>query len=211
MGQTISNSFVWTRGGDAGDEEADETALETVGPSLVVPIKLDDCSVLPKRSTADAAGFDLCANERVVLAPTATFFKIRTGVRMAIGTQTAKLHFGDTAVMYGMIRGRSGLASKGIECFHGTIDADYRGELMVMLKNTTGAEFVVEYGDRIAQIVFSVALTPSLLVCESVSAESETARGEGGFGSTGGVAAVAVEPVVDGVAVEADTDGEERV
>ena len=84
-----------------------------------------------------------------------------------------------------MQRARSGLTSKGIEAFHGTIDADYRGEVIVMLKNTTNQEFVVKKGDRIAQLIFSIALGPNMIDYEDIETAFETTRGTGGFGSTG--------------------------
>ena len=85
----------------------------------------------------------------------------------------------------GLIYARSGLASKrGLAPSNkvGVVDSDYRGEIMVSLYNQSGSEQTVEAGERIAQLV----VTPFLSVdFEEVSSLSDTARGEGGFGSTG--------------------------
>jgi len=83
------------------------------------------------------------------------------------------------------IRPRSGLAYKhGITCLNtpGTIDADYRGEVKVLLINHGEAPFKIERGERIAQMVIAPITQPEF---EPVEVLSETARGEGGFGSTG--------------------------
>ena len=129
---------------------------------------------LPSRQSAHAAGFDVCSAESdLVLAP---------GERRAVGTGLAfELPEG-----YEMqVRPRSGLALKyGITLPNapGTIDSDYRGELKVILQNGGAEAFPIRRGDRIAQLVFARHETPELLESEAVS---ETARGAGGFGSTG--------------------------
>ena len=202
MGQTISNSFVWTRGGDDGDggdgENPEETALEPLGPAMPVPVELGETATMPKRATSGSAGFDLCASEDVVLPANGVYTKVKTGVKMAIGTPQSALRFGEGVVVFGAVRGRSGLTSKGIDVFHGTVDADYRGELVVLMRNTTNADFQIKPGDRIAQMVFSVALIPALVEYDDVAKEFDTERGAGGFGSTG-VAAVAAVAAVEAV------------
>ena len=83
------------------------------------------------------------------------------------------------------MRPRSGLAAKaGITCLNtpGTIDADYRGEVKVILINLGQEEFVIRRGDRIAQLVIAPVASASWMEVESLDA---TARGAGGFGSTG--------------------------
>jgi dUTP pyrophosphatase len=83
------------------------------------------------------------------------------------------------------VRPRSGLALKqGVTCLNspGTIDADYRGEVQVLLANLSTAEVVIRKGDRIAQLIVSPV---SRAVWVELEALSETARGVGGFGSTG--------------------------
>ena len=81
------------------------------------------------------------------------------------------------------IRGRSGLARKnGIDCFQGTIDSDYRGEVSAILINTSDAMLQINPGDRIAQAVIAPVIKARWNEVEELS---ETKRGEGGFGSTG--------------------------
>jgi dUTP pyrophosphatase len=116
---------------------------------------------------------DICAAEAVKLKP---------GARFAVPTGFA------VAIPHGyeiQVRPRSGLALKhGITCLNtpGTIDCDYRGEVKVILANLGEEVFEIERGDRIAQLV--VAPAPQALVTE-VETLDETARGAGGFGSTG--------------------------
>ena len=101
--------------------------------------------------------------------------KVHTGVSMQID--------GDTNTV-GLIYARSGIATKfGIapaNCV-GVIDWDYRGELIVALHNSSENDFVINHGDRIAQLVLAPVFTPEV---ELVSELSDTARGAGGFGST---------------------------
>jgi dUTP pyrophosphatase len=83
------------------------------------------------------------------------------------------------------VRPRSGLAAKyGISCVNtpGTVDADYRGEIRVNLINHGKADFIINRGDRIAQIIIAPVIQAVWDVCEELD---ETARGTGGFGSTG--------------------------
>ncbi len=131
---------------------------------------------LPAPATAAAAGLDLCAavTERTALKPGGRL-AVSTGLRLAI-----------PAGFEGQVRPRSGLALRhGVTVANapGTIDADYRGELMVALINLGNAAFVIERGMRIAQIVFA-PVVPARLVEASVDVHG-TARGAGGFGSTG--------------------------
>jgi dUTP pyrophosphatase len=129
---------------------------------------------LPSRQTAHAAGYDVASAEPdLILAP---------GERRAVGTGlTFELPEG-----YEMqVRPRSGLALRhGITLPNapGTIDADYRGELKVILQNGGTEPFPIRRGDRIAQLVFARHEAPELLESDAVG---ETARGAGGFGSTG--------------------------
>ena len=130
---------------------------------------------LPKRMSEWAAGFDLHAAvaEPLTLAPGARAL-VPTGFAMAMPRE-----------LEAQIRPRSGLAFKhGITCLNspGTIDADYRGEVKVLLINLGQEPFVIERGERIAQMVFQ--LVPQVEITE-VAELSETVRGEGGFGHTG--------------------------
>ncbi len=85
----------------------------------------------------------------------------------------------------GQVRPRSGLAAKsGITCLNspGTVDADYRGEMKVILINLGEEDFTIRRGDRIAQLVIAPVIQAAW---DEVDALDETARGSGGFGSTG--------------------------
>jgi len=128
---------------------------------------------LPRYATAGAAGMDVVAAESSELAP---------GARAAIATGFA------LAIPEGyevQVRPRSGLALKhGVTCLNtpGTIDHDYRGEVKVILANLGAEPFAVVRGERIAQLVPAPVLRAELA---EVDALDETARGSGGFGSTG--------------------------
>jgi dUTP pyrophosphatase len=130
---------------------------------------------LPAYATEGAAGMDVLAAEDVTLTP---------GARHAVATGLA------LAIPPGFeiqVRPRSGLALKhGITVPNtpGTIDSDYRGELKVILINHGKDAFDVRRGDRIAQLVLSPVTRASWLKVDELD---ETVRGEGGFGSTGGV------------------------
>ena len=128
---------------------------------------------LPAYATAGAAGMDVVAAEALTLAPGGRH-AVATGFAMAIpeGYEV-------------QVRPRSGLALKhGITCLNtpGTIDSDYRGEVKVILANLGSEPFVIERGDRIAQMVPAVVTRAAL---SEVTTLDETERGAGGFGSTG--------------------------
>ncbi|WP_372631704.1 dUTP diphosphatase [Cohnella sp.] len=130
---------------------------------------------LPRQMSEWAAGFDLHAavSDPVVLAPGERAL-IPTGFAMAMPRE-----------LEAQIRPRSGLAYKhGITCLNspGTIDADYRGEVKVLLVNLGQEPFTIERGERIAQMVFQ--RVPQVML-EEVAELSDTSRGEGGFGHTG--------------------------
>lgn len=130
---------------------------------------------IPKRMTEGSAGFDLQASvsEAVTLAPGERKL-IPTGFAMAMPVE-----------LEAQIRPRSGLAFKhGITCLNapGTIDADYRGEVKVLLVNLGQEPFIIERGERIAQMLFQVV--PSVAIIEADELP-DTLRGEGGFGHTG--------------------------
>lgn len=130
---------------------------------------------LPQKMSELASGFDLYAavEEPVTLQP---------GERVLIPTGIA---ISMPAELEAQIRPRSGLAFKhGITCLNtpGTIDADYRGEIKVLLINLGQAPFTIERNERIAQMVFQVV--PQVQF-ELVDELSDTARGSGGFGHTG--------------------------
>jgi len=132
---------------------------------------------LPAYETKDAAGVDLRA-----AVPEAEPIKLEPGKRALIPTG---LVMEIPSGFEGQIRPRSGLAFKnGITCLNtpGTIDADYRGEVMVLLINLGEEAFIVERGMRIAQMV--IAPVNQVEIVET-SLANETERGSGGFGSTG--------------------------
>ena len=128
---------------------------------------------LPAYVTEGAAGMDVVAAEALTLAP---------GDRAAVATGFA------IAIPSGyevQVRPRSGLALKhGVTCLNtpGTIDSDYRGEVKVILANLGRDPFPIARGDRIAQLVPAAVLHATL---HEVATLDETARGAGGFGSTG--------------------------
>ncbi|MCL2227649.1 MAG: dUTP diphosphatase [Oscillospiraceae bacterium] len=130
---------------------------------------------LPVRKTAGSVGFDIfaCLGAEAVIAPGETK-KVGAGFAMA-------LEPGFAAFIYA----RSGLGvDYGIapaNCV-GVIDSDYRGEVTVGLRNSSNVPFVVRDGERIAQMVICRCELPELVLCEALD---ETARGSGGFGSTG--------------------------
>lgn len=137
--------------------------------------KLRRGAVLPSSGSAFAAGYDLyaCIDENVEIAPHTTR-KIGTGISVEIPEG-----------YFGAVFARSGLAAKNglrpANCV-GVCDSDYRGEYIVALHNDSEISYTVKPGDRIAQLVVLPYLT-----CDFEEAEelSDTARGAGGFGSTG--------------------------
>ena len=143
----------------------------------VVPLPHFEGLALPAYETADAAGMDLRAAVGED-APVA----LKPGERAMIPTGlTIALPAGHEA----QVRPRSGLAAKhGITCLNtpGTIDADYRGEVKVILINLGQEAFVIKRGERIAQMVIAPVTRAELNV---VATLDETLRGSGGFGSTG--------------------------
>jgi dUTP pyrophosphatase len=130
---------------------------------------------LPHYETIASAGMDLRANivEPITLKPLGrTIVKTGLFIELPIGIEA-------------QVRPRSGLAAKrGITVLNapGTVDADYRGEIGVILVNLSNEDFIIENGERIAQLVIAKHERADW---EEVSELSETSRGEGGFGSTG--------------------------
>jgi dUTP pyrophosphatase len=137
--------------------------------------RLRGTAIVPRYMTAGSAGMDLssAAEAAVVLAP---------GARLGVPTGLAiALPVGYEA----QVRPRSGLAIKhGVTVVNapGTIDADYRGEIVVLLVNLGSEPFSIAPGDRIAQMVVAPVIQVQL---EEVDALDDTARGAGGFGHTG--------------------------
>ncbi|KPH60609.1 MULTISPECIES: dUTP diphosphatase [unclassified Novosphingobium] len=146
-----------------------------------VPVKIlphGEGLALPAYATDGAAGMDVVSAEDVILAPGGRH-AVATGLAMAIppGFEI-------------QVRPRSGLALKhGISVPNspGTIDSDYRGELKVILINHGAQAFEIRRGDRVAQLVLAPVTRAAWLTVDELEA---TERGEGGFGSTGGVVAL---------------------
>ena len=144
-------------------------------PGALRVLRLDPQATLPTRAYAHDAGLDLYALEPVVLGP-GERASVRTGVAVEIPAGQA-----------GLVLPRSGLAARhGIALVNapGLIDAGYRGELCVLLLNTDRkASCSLAAGDRIAQLVLIAVTTPPVT---EVAELSDSERGGGGFGSSGG-------------------------
>ncbi|PWM40860.1 MAG: dUTP diphosphatase [Clostridiales bacterium] len=138
--------------------------------------RLSETAVLPARATGGSAGYDLCADIRspVTILPGETQ-RLGSGIAIALPDP------GYVALIFG----RSGLGNKhGLTPANavGVIDSDYRGELIIGLRNHGEVPYTVQPGERIAQLVVLPVHTPELCEVESLD---ETERGAGGFGSTG--------------------------
>jgi dUTP pyrophosphatase len=130
---------------------------------------------LPKYATIGSAGMDLVAAiEEPIIIKTGEIKLIKTGIAIAL-----------EAGFEAQIRPRSGLALKnGITVLNapGTIDSDYRGEICVILINHSKIDFIIERGMRIAQMIIAKYQQAEIIEVDDLE---ETARGDGGFGSTG--------------------------
>lgn len=143
---------------------------------MIVSVKkLKNEATLPTRGSEQAAGYDLYAclpDGDVTVAPGETV-RIGTGLAFAVPEG-----------YFGAIFARSGLAARGLRPANcvGVADSDYRGEYIVALHNDSAASMTVSHGDRIAQLVVMPFLPVTFEEREDLSS---TARGDGGFGSTG--------------------------
>lgn len=150
-------------------------AAGTLAPMESVPIhvlRLREHARLPARSTPHATGFDLHACLETPLRLTPAPVRVPTGIAIEFPSGYDV-----------QVRPRSGLSSRGVGVAFGTIDADYRGELLVTMWTFGGLEsYTVEDGDRIAQLVVSRLASAEIVEAGELSA---TDRGEGGHGSTG--------------------------
>ena len=143
--------------------------------SMIVRVVNSSKHELPKYETEASAGMDLRANleESIVLKPLQRTL-VPTGlfIELPVGYEA-------------QVRPRSGLAFKhGISVLNtpGTIDADYRGEIKVILVNLSDTDFEIKDGERVAQMIISAHVQAKL---QQVEVLSETSRGAGGFGHTG--------------------------
>lgn len=133
--------------------------------------QLDPQATLPARGSAFSAGLDICSIEDLVIGPhqRAT---ARTGLAVAIPHG-----------FYGRVAPRSGLAAKhGLDVLAGVIDSDYRGELCCLLYNTGDVSIALPAGSKICQLIIEKIIAPKAVWSNDLD---ETARGAGGFGSTG--------------------------
>lgn len=132
--------------------------------------KLHPDATLPDRKTIGSAGYDLTCVENIDIEPSG-WTLVSTGIAFTVPEGT-----------YGQIAPRSGLSCKGCLVGAGVIDRDYTGEVKVLLFNMSSEPLVLTKGDRIAQLILKRIATPTVVEVDALDA---TARGEGGFGSTG--------------------------
>ena len=133
--------------------------------------RLDTRAVLPSRGSALSAGLDLFCIDDLQIEPKSRI-RVLTGLSVEIPEG-----------FYGRVAPRSGLAAKhGLDVLSGVIDADYRGEIICLLYNTGVEPVVLPAGSKICQLIIEQIITPTPVWAEDLE---ETARGAGGFGSTG--------------------------
>jgi dUTP pyrophosphatase len=132
--------------------------------------KLKDDAVMPTRAHHDDAGIDIYTNEEVTIKAGETK-KVGTGIAVAVPSSYV-----------GLVWDKSSIGSKGIKTLGGVLDAQYRGEIFVVLHNLSKEPVTFKAGDKIAQLLIQKV---ELLPVEEVEELDETDRGEGGFGSTG--------------------------
>ena len=133
--------------------------------------QLDERAVLPARGSMLAAGLDVCSIEDLKIEPKQRAIA-RTGLAVAIPPG-----------FYGRVAPRSGLAVKnGLDVLAGVIDSDYRGEICCVLHNTGDERLTLPAGSKICQLIVEQIITPEPAWASELD---ETARGAGGFGSTG--------------------------
>lgn len=126
-------------------------------------------AVVPTRGSTLAAGYDLYCSEDVVLMPGLN--RVRTGVAIAVPEGT-----------YGRIADRSSMALKSLHVMAGVIDADYRGEVVVIIFNHSNTSHTFGKGSRVAQLILEKIVSVPVI---QVTSLDNTDRGESGFGSTG--------------------------
>lgn len=138
--------------------------------SLLIVKKLSSTAILPERKTEQAAGYDVAADESIVI-PANSRKLVSTGLSFTVPVGT-----------YGQLAPRSGLSCKNIDIGAGIIDRDYTGHVKVLLINHNNNEFCVNSGERIAQLIIKQISTPDVIEVQDLETSK---RGEGGFGSTG--------------------------
>ena len=133
-------------------------------------IMLEPWAIMPTRAHETDAGLDLYAPKKQIV-PARESAEFETGVHIQLPENTV-----------GMLKSKSGLNVKHGLTSEGVIDVGYTGSITVKLYNNSGTDYTVERGDKISQLVILPIVVPSL---EVVTSLEETARGNGGFGSTG--------------------------
>ncbi|MBX5130727.1 dUTP diphosphatase [Rhizobium lentis] len=142
--------------------------------------KLHPDAIEPSYGSQQAAGVDLHANIKATTGDRLDEIELLPGARLLIKTGIAVEM---APRMWAEVRGRSGLAYKnGIAILGGVIDSDYRGDIGVILHNTTADDFKIKQGDRIAQLIFGSYIPVTFVEKQELRG---TDRGEKGFGSTG--------------------------
>lgn len=139
--------------------------------STLLISRIVESAKLPVRATEGAAGYDLFA-AAPTMVPAWSRQLVPTGLSITVPEGT-----------YGRIAPRSGLAWKHcIDTGAGVVDSDYTGEVKILLVNNSGVDYLVQAGERVAQMIFECVITPRVIV---VGEHIATERGNGAFGSTG--------------------------
>ena len=141
-----------------------------VSKELIKLQRICEEAIIPQRATNQATGYDVSSCKPITIAPN-TSELVPLGFKMAFPSN-----------LQCELRPRSSLSLKGINVSLGTIDPDYRGEVKVIITNTTSTPYPVAIGQRVGQLVFSTVIHPEI---EMVSLLDSTTRNSGGFGSTG--------------------------
>ena len=133
--------------------------------------KLSSDAIIPTRGSKEAAGYDICTLDTVLIPPFQRTL-VSTGLAMTVPEGT-----------YGQLAPRSGLSvKKGLHVGAGVIDRDYTGEVKVLLVNLSSEPIELQSNDRVAQLILKKIETPEVVEVDELT---ETLRGVGGFGSTG--------------------------
>ncbi len=132
--------------------------------------KLAKDAKLPVRSHFDDAGMDIYSIEDINIK-SGSYQAVKTGISLEIPYS-----------FVGLVWEKSGLAHKGIKTVGGVIDAGYRGEVMIQLRNFSDDDYQITKGDKVAQIIIQKIEIPELVEVEELT---DTERGDGRFGSTG--------------------------
>lgn len=136
---------------------------------IVIPIMVENEEYVPKKGYRTDATFDICTGEGKII-PAQGFARLKTGLRMAI-----------TKGFYGQLYLRSGYALKGLWCHPGLIYSDYRGEIQIILYNTTTRAIKIDRGERCCQILIKRVLPVKFYPTDFLPGSE---RGTKGFGST---------------------------